>query len=92
MGDSRKNILSRRVEKDIVAPFEPEVTINVTKQVQSLIDAHLIYDGRVSGQRYEWVRAGAIVDVDERDVPELLAKRGMKSCCGQEPNRYFQLA
>lgn len=92
MANHPKSILPRRVEKPVVEENAPDVTINTTKRVQSLIDAHLIYDGRVSGQRYEWRRAGAIVEVDERDVPELLAKRSKKPCCGQEPNKYFQLA
>lgn len=78
--------------KKAVAIKPPESTINNTKRIQSLIDAHIIYDGQVSGKRYEWHGAGAIVDVDEQDAPDLLAKRGKKSCCGQEPNKIFQLA
>lgn len=64
------------------------------RNVQSLIDAHLIYTGRESGKQYEWNRAGAIVSVDERDIPELLSKRlGGKSCCGgEEGNKIFELA
>ena len=61
-------------------------------EVESLIDAHLFYTGQVTGQLYEWVRAGSIVGVDEQDVPELLAKRlGAKLCCGGNDNRIFQV-
>lgn len=71
-----------------------EIIIN-EKKVESLIDAHLLYDGQVSGRHYEWARAGTVQNVDERDVPELLSKRlGGKPCCGgdEEGNRIFQLA
>ena len=74
-----ENIVSA---KDTVEEIQPEVTINYRK-IQSLVDAHFIYDGQVSKRHYEWIRGGAIVDVDERDIPELLAKRlGGKTCCG----------
>lgn len=78
-----------------VEEIAPKITINTTVNVQSLIDAHLIYTGRESGKQYEWNRAGAIVSVYETDVPELLSKRlGGKPCCGgdEEGNRIFQLA
>lgn len=78
--------------KRVVEEITPEVTINLVK-VQSLVDAHVYYTGQISGELYEWVKAGAIVDVDERDVPELLAKRpGKKPCCGGERKQIFQLA
>jgi hypothetical protein len=39
------------------------------------------------------MKAGAVVEVDESDVPELIAKRlGKKSCCGRERTKIFQLA
>ena len=62
-------------------------------KIQSLIDGSIIYSGHESGKQYEWNRAGAIVDVDERDVPELLKRRlGAKTCCGGGTNLIFQLA
>lgn len=61
-------------------------------KVQSLIDSHLYYTGRSSGEQYEWVRSGAVVEVDERDVPELLDKVTKKSCCGEGRKHIFQLA
>lgn len=65
------------------------------KKIRSLIDSHLIYSGRESGQQYEWMSAGNVMDVDERDVPELLAKRiGERSCCGgqfQMGNKVFEI-
>ena len=90
MENYSKNILSGR-GKRVVEETTPTVTIKLVK-VQSLIDSHLYYTGRESGRQYEWARAGAIVDVDEQDVPELLAKRlGKKQCCGQERTKIFQL-
>jgi len=53
------------------------------KQVQSLVEARLIYTGTVTGTRYVWEKAGAILSVDERDVPDLLVQHvGTGSCCG----------
>lgn len=70
----------------------PESKIKKVK-VQSLIDAHLYYTGQISGELYEWSMAGTVVEVDERDVPELLTKRlGKKMCCGSGTNLVFQLA
>lgn len=81
------------MSKRIVAVTQPETIINTTKRIQSLMDAHLIYDGQVSGRHYEWTRAGAIVEVDILDVPELIAKRlGGKTCCGNEGgNSIFEI-
>lgn len=78
--------------KKTVAVNQPETIIKSTR-IQSLMDAHLIYDGQVSGRHYEWTRAGAIVEVDILDVPELIAKRlGGKTCCGNEGgNSIFEI-
>lgn len=68
------------------------VTIKEVK-IESLIQAHLEYTGKVSGRQYVWNRAGDIILVDEADVPELLDKRlGKKTCCGNGENRIFQIA
>lgn len=91
MDGKGKNILSGD-RKRVVEENTPTVTINLVK-VQSLVDAHVYYTGQISGELYEWVKAGAIVEVDERDVPELLAKRpGKKPCCGGERKPIFELA
>lgn len=81
------------MKKAVVVEKQPEPIINTVIKIRSLIDAHLIYDGRESGQRYEWTRAGAIIEVDEQDVPELLAKRlGGQTCCGnRDGNKIFEL-
>ncbi|HEY6021430.1 MAG TPA: hypothetical protein VIY48_16445 [Candidatus Paceibacterota bacterium] len=62
-------------------------------RVQSLIDAHFKYTGRVSGKLYEWPKAGTIVAVQEEDVSDLLSKRlGAHSCCGgEDTNKIFQV-
>lgn len=54
------------------------------RRIQALYDAHLVYEGEVSGRQYEWMGAGSVVEVDERDVPALVSKRiGVRSCCGE---------
>lgn len=65
----------------------------IRKSLRSRIDAHIVYYGTVTGEKYEWSRAGAIASVDERDVPELLTKRlGAGSCCGtSNSNIIFEL-
>lgn len=47
--------------------------------------------GAVSGVLYTWNGAGSVVNVDERDLPELLSKRGGRSCCGSIPTPYFMI-
>ncbi len=50
--------------------------------------------GSVTGNVYVFPNAGAILDVDERDAPVLLAKgAGRMSCCspGQFASPYFRL-
>jgi hypothetical protein len=62
--------------------------------IESLMSAHLKYTGLVTGKQYEWPKAGDVVSVDERDVPNLLSKRvGTHDCCGASPdgNHVFQL-
>lgn len=78
--------------KDEVASVG-EQTYNNSVKIQSIIDAHLSYTGRVSGKLYQWQRAGDIVEVLEEDVSELLQKRlGKRLCCGQgnDGNQIFQ--
>lgn len=69
-------------------------SIIIYKEIQSLIDSRLLYAGQVSQRQYEWSRAGDVILVDERDVPELLSKRlGGRLCCGEnisDGNRIFQ--
>lgn len=73
-----------------------EVTGNSTiiyVNIQSLIDAHSIYLGKVSGRQYDWMKAGDVVQVLSEDVPDLLSKRRLKkSCCGSGQNQIFQIA
>lgn len=78
-------------EKTTFTPLVIQDKIDV--RIESLVDAHLVYNGLATGQRYEWLRAGAIVSVDEADVSDLLGKRlGGKTCCGSQENKIFQLA
>lgn len=69
-------------------------TINTTTKVQSLFPAEVHYTGQISGQQYVFV-AGQILEVDSRDVPDMLAYRiGTTNCCGGgnlDGNKVFQI-
>ena len=64
------------------------------RKIQSLIEGKVIYDGKATGRHYEWMQSGAVVMVDEEDVPELLSKRlGGNLCCGgsRDGNLIFEV-
>jgi hypothetical protein len=79
--------------KPTVDKTVPEDRINMTK-LQSLFPARVIYIGRISGQRYVFPEAGSVLEVDSRDVDDMLAYRiGTTNCCGggnPDGNRVFQ--
>lgn len=79
------------VEKVVFAPVKSVRYNNL--RVRSMVSAFVRYHGAVTGNEYEWPRAGAEALVDERDVPNLLSKRiGNRSCCGDsDANRIFEL-
>jgi hypothetical protein len=77
--------------KAVVVEIQADSKIKIGL-VQSLLDATISYSGRESGKQYTWNGAGAIVEVNEEDIPELLAKRrGKKPCCGAQESPIFQL-
>ena len=64
---------------------------NSTVKLQSLRDAHIAYDGQLTGKHYEWNRAGSIQEVDANDAPYLLEKRiKTQSCCAVNDTAIFQ--
>jgi len=71
-------------EEDVVAEeVLPTYTKVSTKKLQSRISAKIKLSGSVTGKLYIWEGSGAIVEVDERDVEELLTKKlGDNACCG----------
>lgn len=73
------------IEFDLTAEGSPSKPVVLTK------DLIMNVVGAVTGYKYTWHGAGSVVDVDEQDIPELLAKRGGKSCCGSIPTPYFEL-
>lgn len=74
-----------------VVEEQPKPLYNSTVKLQSMMDAHLSYDGLVTGKHYEWVRAGSVVAVDADDAPALLEKRIVaQSCCNGSNNAVFQ--
>ena len=71
-----------------------KVLYNTNKKVslKSLLSARIRLQGSVTKKNYEWSKAGTIVDVDEKDAPDLLTKKlGEKFCCGGSPNMLFEL-
>lgn len=82
-------ILSEKEQEKVVAEEQP-ASYNTNKvKLQLRISTRYIVpkDRTISGKRYEWERAGAIVEVDEIDAPGLLAKTlGNKTCCGSSPD------
>jgi hypothetical protein len=70
---------------------ETSVPDEYTKTVKLVnkIGARVKMTGAVSGKQYDWKKSGMAVDVDERDVPDLLKKRlGDKPCCGSSNLNY----
>lgn len=61
---------------------KPSVSYNTIKLVNT-INAKVKLPGSITGKLYVWERAGAVVEVDERDAPTLLEKSlGGRLCCG----------
>jgi hypothetical protein len=74
-------------EEKIVAQEAPS-DYNTIKLVNK-IGARVKMVGAITVNQYEWPKSGAVVEVDERDVPDLLTKRlGDKLCCGSTNMNY----
>lgn len=72
---------SQWVEKPVEEVFVPKPKITLCK-IRSRVDAKIKVTGKYSGQAYLFDGAGAVQDVDNRDVEWLLEKRQGKACCG----------
>lgn len=76
----------------IVESFTEEV---ILISVVAVYPSILKYTGQETGKSYMWNGAGDVQQVDQRDVPYLLAKRiGNRGCCGavnKEGNKVFEL-
>lgn len=81
---------------ELTLEIQEEIFDNTPKKValRSRIDANLTVT--VNGNEYKFSKAGAVVEVNEADVQELLSKRyGRKACCGAnsaQANLMFELA
>jgi hypothetical protein len=65
-----------------------------TVSVRSCYPGRIIASNTPSGTRYEWVEAGAIVEVKESDLESVMSKNsdGSAGCCGSGGGRtYFEL-
>ena len=83
------------IDKEFVEKVSTPKYSNSIQAVRLVIDAKVVYSGYVTGNNYKWNGAGSIVDVDERDVKNLLEKRqGGRQCCGGTGygNAMFELA
>ena len=80
------------VDDEVVHENEPVEVYNTVKLVNK-ISARVELPGIITGTLYVWYRSGAIVEVDERDAPDLLEKRlGDKACCGSaNKNHIFEI-
>lgn len=92
-------------QEELVEPLEEEIEYNFPQILeinlpeptgQPLVltkNVHLKIKGSVTGNLYVFAGAGSVVIVDEQDVPAMLAKTvGSRSCCGDKPSHYFQIA
>ena len=88
---------SKRVEvvKDAYIKPVKKVKVKAPKTVRIVLARRKKVNtkGSVTGKMYSFPGAGSILDVDERDVPALLAKGvGGTSCCSGVPTSpYFEL-
>jgi len=70
------------LEIDTVSTYTEEEPIRRVK-VQSRFPARIKCVGQVTGEQYIWAQSGDVVEADERDVPNLLARTiGKSACCG----------
>lgn len=85
-----------KLEKNMKGFFVPIPNADIKKvSVVLCIDAKVLVNNTPSGREYVFEHAGAILDVDERDVDFLLSKRqGERQCCGgtDRGNKMFDLA
>jgi len=99
VGNSELEILDQREdlsEEDffgVSAMDEEEKELPETIPLILMKDLVLTCAGAVTGIIYQFNRAGSIVEVDRRDVENMLSKRrGTASCCGSYSSPYFEIA
>ena len=86
------------VEETVLSLFQVGVEKKETKgytdtaSIQSLIDARVLVTGAVTGNQYEFAKAGTVLAIDKRDADDLLNKKRGRACCGGTSGRnLFQL-
>jgi len=86
--DSKRVEVVKAKKKEPVKRLTPK-----TVRIVLLRNKKVNTKGSVTGEMYSFSGAGAILSVDERDVPTLLAKGvGGTSCCSGVPTSpYFEL-
>lgn len=81
-GDRQRGV---KVEEKVLE--EPQSPLTVPLRLK--LDVRYIIQGPVTGNRYEWNRAGSVVAVELEDAEELLAKRTAKACCSGTPQMFI---
>lgn len=80
-----------KLEVEVQKPVSYNKEID-TVSIRNLLDATVKLTGTVTGQRYVFHGAGAIVEVDSRDKDEILNKKRGRACCGgQSGKSVFEL-
>jgi hypothetical protein len=76
----------------VVVEEKPQpATIRIA--IRSMYPARLRYTSPSTGELYEWLDAGSVVEVVSEDVPFLLSKKlGSSGCCGvkSDGNQLFE--
>ena len=82
--DEPKQIKVRKTSESKQKSVLQQLVLNKNKRVRVI--------GSVTGKEYVFEGAGAIVEVDEQDVPAMLEKgKGVSCCSGTEGAPYFSL-
>jgi len=69
---------------------KPSATVEQSRtDIKSKYHVRHIHNSPITGERYEWNGAGAIVSVHADDVSTILGKFRMTGCCGSVTRKYF---
>jgi hypothetical protein len=98
VGNSELEILDQREDLseedffEVSAMEEENEELPKTIRIMLMIDMLLTCQGAVTGKTYQFNRGGSVVEVDRRDVENMLTKgRNTTSCCGSISSPYFEI-
>mgnify|MGYP001310856621 CR=1 FL=1 len=73
-----------KIEEPELVKAEPKV-YNETNEyvaIRSRVDAKFLVTGAVTGKQYVFDRAGSVVNINRKDMNEILNKKRGVGCCG----------